>query len=25
MSKIAEIMKNAAGTQGASHYVVNDH
>ena len=25
MSKLAEIMKNAAGTQGSSHYVVNEH
>lgn len=25
MSKIAEIMKSAAGTQGSSHYVVNEH
>ena len=25
MSKLAKIMKNAAGTQGSSHYVVNEH
>ena len=25
MSKVADIMKNAAGTQGSTHYVVNEH